>query len=139
MKRSLAGWIVAALAASLLARASFAEVGVDIHIGIPPPPVVVFPSEPTVVVVPQTRVYYVPEVSEYDMYRFGSFWYVNQGGYWYRSKAYRGPFQFIEYARVPQAIVGVPAGYRHHPRHPHGGPPGHSSHGKHHGHGHDDH
>jgi hypothetical protein len=105
---------------------------VDVHVGIaiPPPPVITFHVEPPVVLVPQTRVYYVPQVVDYDMYRYGPYWYVNQGGYWYRSKAYKGPFTVVQYASVPGAIIGVPAQYRHHPSHPHGGPPGHKKHHK---------
>lgn len=136
MKPLLFPVLVAMLAATTVAGSAAAQVGIDIQIGVPPPPVVVFRSEPNVVVVPGTSVYYAPDASEYDMYRYGNHWYIDQGGYWYRSKAYRGPFEVIEFGRLPRAIVGVPVEYRRQPQHPHGGPPGHSkSHGKGRGHG----
>jgi hypothetical protein len=129
--------VVVTLVGTMLVRPALAQVDVDIHITVPPPPAIVFRSEPEVVVVPQTRVYYVPAVTEYDMYRFGSHWYINRDGYWYRSKAYRGPFAVVEHHRVPREIVVVPSEYRHHPRHPRGGPPGHRK-DKRHGHHEDD-
>ena len=103
-----------------------ARAGVDVHlnIGVPAPPAVVFEREPEVVIVPRTRVYYVPQAAEYDMYRLGPYWYINQEGYWYRARNFRGPFTVIQYGRVPRAIVGVPSGFRRHPLHPRGGPPG---------------
>jgi hypothetical protein len=130
--------VVATLVGTMLVRPVLAQVDVDIHIGVPVPPVVVFHSEPEVVVVPRTSVYYVPAVTEYDMYRFGPYWYINRDGYWYRAKAYRGPFNGVEYNHVPREIVVVPSEYRHHPRHPRGGPPGHRKHKGHGNHGDDD-
>lgn len=120
--------VMAGLMALMYAPPSLARVNVDINIGVPPPPAVVFPSPPEVVVIPNTQVYYVPTVSGYDMYRFGPYWYINRDGYWYRSRQYRGPFTVIAYAHVPRAIVVVPPDFRHHPLHPHGGPPGHLKH-----------
>jgi hypothetical protein len=113
-----------------------ARADVDIHVSVPPPPMVAFPAEPQVILVPETRVYYVPQVVDYDMYRFGSWWYVNQSGYWYRSKRYQGPFTYVDYDRVPVQIVRVPGKYRHHPSKPHGKHRGHK--GKDHKHWHDD-
>jgi hypothetical protein len=110
------------------ARSGFAGVNVDVNIGIPPPPVVAFPGPPEVVVVPGSHVYYVPAATEYDMYRYGRYWYINQGGYWYRARTYGGPFRIVAYQSVPQPLVVVPVEFRHHPPHPHGGPPGHFKH-----------
>lgn len=136
MSRPVAAFIVVA---SLVVTASsgMSQVDVDIHIGIPPPPAVVFHSEPEVVVVPRTKVYYVPAVPDYDMYRFGRSWYINRDGYWYRSNAYRGPFKIVEYRHVPHEIVVVPGEYRHHPLRPHGKPSKHRKHkgDRHHKHG----
>jgi len=96
---------------------------IDIHIGDRPAPVVVFHDEPDVVLVPRSRVYYV-EHDGYDLYRYGRYWYINDDGYWFRASSYRGPFLSIAVGRVPRSIVVVPAQYRRHPVHPHGGPPG---------------
>src|SRR5262245_60260793 len=95
-----------------LAQPGWARVHVDVNIGIPPPPGVIFEQEPRVVVVPRTHVYYVPDYSDYDVYRVGRYWYVNRDGYWYRSSGYRGPFTHVEYSRLPRAIVYVPSEYR---------------------------
>src|SRR5262249_30525135 len=117
--------------AGVYARPCAARVNVDVNIGIPAPPVVVFPSPPQVVAIPSTQVYYVPQATEYDMYRYGPYWYINRDGYWYRARQYGGPFTVVDYRYVPHQIVVVPAQYRRHPIHPHGGPPGHWKHHKH--------
>lgn len=132
--------VAVSLIAVAFARPACARVDVGINIGVPPPPPpVVFQSPPDVVVIPRTQVFYVPSATDYDMYRYGPYWYINRDGYWYRSRAYGGPFNVVAYDRLPHAIVVVPTGYRHHPPHPHGGPPGHFKHYPHgHGHGHRD-
>ncbi len=127
----------ASLVASAYARPSLAEVDIHIGISVPPPPAVVFSGPPEVVVVPRTQVYYVPAAADYDMYRYRTYWYINRDGYWYRSHRYGGPFKSVESRYVPRPIVVVPATYRHHPIHPHGGPPGHLKHFQH-GRGHGD-
>src|SRR5262245_42270879 len=101
-----------------------AHVDVDVHIGVPAPPVIAFPGPPQAVIVPQTQVYYVPDTPDYDMYRAGPYWYVNRDGYWYRSRRYNGPFAVVQYERVPHQIIVLPGEYHRHPLHPHGGPPG---------------
>jgi hypothetical protein len=128
MKRILV--VLVAVAATLGAIASptpvRAGVSADINIRVGdrrPAPVVVFDREPDVVLVPRSRVYYV-EHDNYDLYRYGRYWYINDGGFWFRASSYRGPFVSISVGRVPRSIVVVPARYRRHPAHPHGGPPG---------------
>ena len=113
------------LASAISAPDAQGRVDVQVGIGIPPPPAVVFDREPGVVLVPQTQVYYVPDL-DYDLYRFGGYWYINRHGYWYRSSSYRGPFAPIVYERVPHAIIAVPSRFHRAPIHPanwHGGPP----------------
>lgn len=125
MHRTLALLLcTAALLAAFPAFPVHAGVDVNINLGVPAPPRVLFEREPEVLLVPRSRVYYVPTVSEYDMYRFGPYWYVNRDGYWYRARKYGGPFTVIGYRYVPREIIVVPATYHHHPLHPHGGPPG---------------
>ncbi len=129
-------------------RAADARVHVDVHIGIPPPPSVVFESGPHVVLVPHTRVYYVPDY-QYDLYRYRDAWYLNRDGYWYRGSTSRGPFTAVIYDRVPRSIIGLPGRYHHHRLRPvrsyrHHGPEhhGHAEHrgrSEHHEHGHSEH
>ena len=125
LRKVMAGAAVFAvtLLVASYAPPSLARVNLDVHIGIPAPPAVVFPSEPQVVAVPDTHVYYVPGAPDYDMYRYGSYWYVNRDGYWYRARRYNGPFTYVEYGHVPYQIVRLPREYHHHPlrpHHPHG-------------------
>ena len=107
-----------ALVGVTAARPAPAEVDVQISVGIPLPPAVVFETQPQVVLIPQTPVYYVPAAVDYDMYRYGKYWYINQGGYWYRAKKYEGPFKFVKHQHLPPHIVRVPVEYRHYPLHP---------------------
>src|SRR3989442_8393358 len=89
---TLAAVIVAASFITVAyARPGFAHVDVDINIGVPPPPAVVFPGPPEGVVVPRTHVYYVPAAPHYDMYRGGPYLYINHDRYLYRSRRYRRP------------------------------------------------
>ena len=122
----------------LLSVGAEARVNVDVHIGIPAPPVVAFPAPPQEVIVPDTQVYYVPEATDYDMYRVGPYYYVNRDGYWYRAHHYGGPFAVVQYSRVPHDLLVLPDGFHHHPPRPFGGPPGHNKHWHGHGHHHHD-
>ncbi len=116
------GVTIALLVISIVPRAFAADVDVNIYLGNPPPPAIVFEREPELIVVPETRVYYLPGLVDYDLYRYSDWWYVNKEGYWYRAKSWRGPFVAIRLA--PGVLLSLPATYRHHPPHPRGGPPG---------------
>ena len=95
----------------LLPRQPYAA---DLHIGQPyHGPRLVFEREPDVVLVPGTRVYYVRDY-DYDLYRYGSYWYYNYDGGWYRARRYNGPFTYVGYRGVPQAVSYVPVRYRRH-------------------------
>ncbi len=116
-----------------------ADIDINVNLGHPPPPAIVFEREPRLLVVPRSSVHYVPDL-DYDFYRFGDHWFVNRSGYWYRAPSFRGPFRPIIVRDVPAVILGLPVQYRRHPAHPHGGPPGQlkkhgGGHGPH-GHGH---
>lgn len=115
--------LLSATAATWTPVSARVSADINVHIGDRPAPVVVFHDEPDVVLVPRSRVYYV-EHDGYDLYRYGRYWYINDDGYWFRASSYRGPFLSIAIGRVPRSIVVVPAQYRRHPVHPHGGPPG---------------
>jgi hypothetical protein len=128
-RRTLAG-ALAFVAGALIGVATSAapasaavSADINLHIGDRPAPVVVFDRAPDVVLVPKSHVYYVDH-SGYDLYRYGRYWYINDSGFWFRASSYRGPFMSIAVGRVPRPIVVVPAQYRRHPVHPHGGPPG---------------
>jgi hypothetical protein len=134
---------VATLGATPTPAAAAVSADINVRIGPRPAPVVVFDREPDVVLVPRSRVYYVDH-DRYDLYRYGRYWYINDDGYWFRASSYRGPFVSISVGRVPRSIVVVPARYRRHPAHPHGGPPGQMKKGRavyrddrHHDHDHD--
>ena len=119
MNRKLKVFTMAAfLAAVPLVQPARAQV--DIHIGIPLPPLprVVFETEPEVVVIPNTDVYNPPRNNDYGTYRVGPFWYINRDGYWYRARGYRGEFRPVPYNRVPRQIVVVPGEFRRHPIRP---------------------
>lgn len=121
--RILGGALTACALATSLAAHAETSIGVNVSLGAPPPPVVVYRTEPRTVVVPGATVYVVDDdACDYDFFRYGSSWYIYRGGYWYRARSYRGPFTWIEVGRVPHTILTVPASHWKH--HPHGGPPG---------------
>lgn len=83
----------------------------------PAPPPVVFRQEPEVILVPNTRVYYVPDL-KYDLFRYGRHWYINSGGHWYRARGYSGPYEYLDYGRVPSTILRLPDKYHRQPMRP---------------------
>ena len=93
---------------------SFAEVSIDIGIGIPaPPPPIVIHRPPPVVVIPKTYVYYPPDV-EADIFFYHGYWYRPHHGHWYRSRGYDGQWVYIGPREVPGVLFGLPPDYRHH-------------------------
>lgn len=102
---------------------SYAEVSVNIGIGVPvpqvvipaPPPVVIH-EPPAVVVIPGTYVYFAPDVGV-DIFFYQGHWYRPHHGHWYRAKGYDGPWHNIEGGRVPHVVRDVPADFRHTVRH----------------------
>ena len=102
---------------------TYGEVRVNIGIGLPapqvvvhPPPPVVVHEPPTVVVIPGTYVYFAPDVG-IDIFFYHGYWYRPHRGHWYRARGYDGPWKNIEGRRVPHAVRGVPADFRHNVRH----------------------
>ncbi len=118
----------------LLAGAAFASpsfAGVDVHIGIPAPQIVI-EAPPRLVVVPGAPVVqYAPEV-DYNYFTYGGRYYTTRDDRWYVSSSYGGPWTYVDRARLPRPILGVPVTYyrepryyhEHHGGHPHGMPPG---------------
>ena len=119
--------LLAFLGAMLLVPPGFvgnssAGVNVNIGIGLPVAPAVVYPAPPPVVVeappemevIPGTYVYYAPGVNV-DLFFYHGFWWRPYEGRWYRSRGYRGPWAFIPVRRVPRPVFALPPGWRERP------------------------
>ncbi len=87
--------------------AGFADLDVNIGIGVPPP--VVFSAPPEVVVIPGTYVYVVPGIAE-DVFFLDGYWWRPWHGHWYRSRSYDRGWVFYDHA--PAAVVGIPSDWR---------------------------
>ncbi len=83
--------------------------GVDIHVGIPLPPPLVFPAPPEVIVIPETYVYAVPDVQE-DVFFYNGWWWRPWRGRWYRSRDYSSGW--VYYRGVPSFYGRIPSGWR---------------------------
>jgi hypothetical protein len=81
-----------------------AQVGVQIHVGLPAAP-------PLVVVRPGIQV--VENYDEEVFFTNGWYWTRRDNG-WYRARAPRAAFVYVEPRRVPGGLVRIPPGqYRH--------------------------
>ena len=117
MKKLLLGSLLLALVmvVPLSARAE-----VNISIGFPLPPPVVFPAPPEVVVVPDAYgVYVVPDI-DVDIFFWNGWWWRPWGGRWYRSPYYDRGWAY--YNAVPYFYYDVDPGWRgyYRDRHWHG-------------------
>ncbi len=81
-----------------------AQAGVEIRIGFPLPPPIVFSAPPALVVLPDTDVYVVPDYDQ-DIFFYGGWWWRPWGGRWYRSLYYDSGWEF--YNGVPRWYGGV--------------------------------
>jgi len=88
----------------------FAEVNVNIGIGVPLPSLVI-PAPPAVVLIPATYVYFVPDVSV-DVLFYRGHWYRPHHGHYYRATSYNGPWLSIAPSSVPRAVSHVPSDFR---------------------------
>src|SRR4030065_2899291 len=82
---------------------------IDIHISIPLPPLIVFPSPPEVVVIPETYVYVGPD-SDVDIFFYDGWWWRPWEGRWYRSRHYDSGWGY--YQRVPSFYPRIPGSLR---------------------------
>ena len=83
---------------------------VDIHVGIPLPPPIVFPAPPPVVVLPDTDDVYVAPGLDVDLFFWDGWWWRPWQGRWYRSHYYDRGWGY--YDRVPRFYFDVDPGWR---------------------------
>jgi hypothetical protein len=106
-----------------------AQVSVNVQVGVPsPPPVVLAVPPPLVVVADVPGVHYAP-AAQVDLFFFDKRWYYWHGGYWFAGPTHTGPWVHVVPAKVPRALIALPAKYYKvppgHLKHPKKGPPGH--------------
>jgi len=108
MKKLFLGIMLLALLTAFPFSAK-AAVDVDVHIGIPLPPAIVFSAPPLTVVIPGTYIYAVPDVPQ-DIFFYGGWWWRPWEGRWYRSHHYdRG---WASYKGAPSFYPHVPPRWR---------------------------
>jgi hypothetical protein len=116
-----------------LAVTGMVEAGVDVHVGIFAPPVVVAPdpapvvvesepyapppayvvqAAPEVVVIPGTYVYAIPD-PRVEIFFYHGYWWRHHDGRWFRAKQYNGSWGHVRNEKVPAAVVRVPHDYHH--------------------------
>lgn len=83
--------------------------GVDVHVSIPLPPLIVFAAPPEVVVLPEMNVYVVPDL-DVDIFFYNGWWWRPWEGRWYRSRNYGSGWGY--YRSVPSFYRGIPSGWR---------------------------
>jgi hypothetical protein len=84
--------------------------GIDIHIGIPLPPPIIFPAPPEVIVLPDTNDVYVAPDIDADLFFWNGWWWRPWEGRWYRSRYYnRG---WVYYDDLPRFYFDVDPGWR---------------------------
>jgi hypothetical protein len=83
---------------------------VNIQVGIPLPPPLIFSAPPQLVVLPETYVYVVPDIAE-DVFFVDGWWWRPWQGHWYRSQYYDRGWGY--YPSVPSFYREVPQDWRH--------------------------
>ncbi len=101
-------WTILLASAIVVPMPTVAEV--NISIGIPLPPPIVFGAPPEVVVIPETDyVYVVPDV-DVDIFFWDGWWWRPWEGRWYRSHYYNRGWAY--YNNVPSFYFDVDPGWR---------------------------
>ncbi len=103
--------------ASLLPLSAFAEVRVNVNVGLPvpvvhsTPPPVVYAAPPTIVfeqppvfLAPGTLGFYVGVESPYDIVYASNSYYLYYGNVWYRAGHYNGPWRSVRHEQLPYVI-----------------------------------
>ena len=107
-----------AIPLTLCAAQSYAgNVGVDIHVGVPAPPVVMVPRPAYRQSVPAFYFDETPEFiyspflrfsmaigSPYDLFYDNRHYYIFHEGYWHRSAQLNGPWSIVHYRSLPPAF-----------------------------------
>jgi len=106
MKKLLFGTILLAL---VIVVPMPTMAGVDVHVSIPLPPLIVFAAPPEVVVLPETYVYVAPDI-DVDFYFWNGWWWRPWEGRWYRSRNYSSGWGY--YQSVPSFYRGIPSDWR---------------------------
>ena len=91
---------------------SIAAVNINVGISIPPPPVFRFHTPPPMVVIPGTYVYAVPDI-DVEIFFYQGYWYRPHEEHWFRSKAYNGPWAYLDSHRIPGVIYDLPPDYHY--------------------------
>src|SRR5262245_11635091 len=90
------------LAAGFAVTPAGAQVNVNVRIGEPPPPVVVY-SGPTMVLLPEPQTYVAVGVP-YDIYFVSGRYYYLHGDHWFWASRYNGPWTYVEYRTLPPGL-----------------------------------
>ena len=88
---------------------TMAEVNINVGVGFPLPPPIVFAAPPTAIALPGTYVYVVPDVHE-DIFFYDGWWWRPWQGRWYRSNHYDRGWGY--YDSVPKFYFNVDRGWR---------------------------
>ena len=108
MKKLLFGTLFLALVL-VFPIPTMAGVDVNVSIGLPLPPLIVFAAPPELIVLPETNVYVVPDV-DVDIFFYNGWWWRPWEGRWYRSRNYSSGWG--HYRNVPSFYPGIPSGWR---------------------------
>ena len=81
---------------------TMSEAGVDIHVGIGVPPVVVIPG---------TYVYSIVD-PRFEIFFYHGAWWRHHNGYWFTARDYNRSWVYVRPEMVPMAVVKVPHDYR---------------------------
>jgi|SRR5208283_2269267 len=109
MKKLLLGTILLALAI-VVPIPTMAGVDVNVSLGFPLPPPIVFPAPPDVIAMPDTNDVYVAPSIGVDLFFWNGWWWRPWEGRWYRSYYYDRGWAF--YNRVPRFYFDVDPGWR---------------------------
>jgi hypothetical protein len=112
MKRLIFGTILLVAVAMVAPLPTLAEV--NINIGIPLPPPIVFTAPPDVVVLPETNGVYVDPDIDVDLYFWNGFWWRFWEGRWYRSAYYDRDWNYYE--SVPSFYFDIDPHWRYYYR-----------------------
>lgn len=79
------------------------NVGINIGIPVPLPSNVVIQSAPEFIYQPQLG-FHVSVGAPYDVMYISNSYYLYNNGYYYRSRSYNGPWEGVEYKRLPKGL-----------------------------------